>query len=99
VALVLVTPGDPERAELEVFDEGRASERLLLAAAAHGLGAGISWLKGDGPAAAKGLLGIPAERRVRTVVGVGRPDPAAGRARSRPAPRKPATEFVHQDRY
>jgi nitroreductase len=100
VALLLVTPGDPERAELEVFDEGRACERLLLAAAAHGLGAGVSWLKGDGPAAVKGLLGIPAERRVRTVVGLGYPDRAAAQARSRtPQPRKPPAEFVHRDRY
>src|SRR5262249_11590503 len=39
-ALVIVTAGDKERAEHEMFDEGRIAERLQLAAAAHRLGAG-----------------------------------------------------------
>ena len=100
VALVLVTPGVADRFELEVFDEGRLCERLMLAAAAHGLGAGVAWLKGDGPEAVKRLLGIPAERRVRTVVAIGHPDPAAAQGRNRPEqPRKPATSFAHVDRY
>ena len=100
VALVLVTPGAADRRELEVFDEGRLCERLLLAAAAHGLGAGVAWLKGDGPEAVKRLLGVPAGRRVRTVVGIGHPDTAAAQTRDRPAqPRKPASEFAHRGRY
>jgi len=100
VALVIVTAGDPARAELEIFDEGRLSERLLLAAAAHGLGSGVTWLKGDGPTAAKQLLGIPAERRVRTVIAIGHTDEEAVHAKPRnPQPRKSAAEFVHWDRY
>jgi nitroreductase len=100
VALVLVTPGAEDRFELDVFDEGRLCERLMLAAAAHGLGSGVAWLKGDGPEAVKRLLGIPAERRVRTVVAIGHPDPAAAQSRTRPAAaRKPAAAFAHRDRY
>src|SRR5215207_406678 len=41
LALVIVTPGSPERKDLEVFDDGRLVERLLLAAKAHGLGSNI----------------------------------------------------------
>ncbi|HVC32475.1 MAG TPA: nitroreductase family protein [Chloroflexota bacterium] len=100
VALVIVTLGDPAREELEVFDEGRMSERLLLAAAAHGLGASITTLKGEGPAVAKQALGIPAERRVKTVVAVGVADDAAIRAKPKnPQPRKPINEFAHWDHY
>lgn len=100
VALVIVTLGDPAREELEVFDEGRMSERLLIAATAHGLGASITTLKGEGPAAAKKALGIPAERRVKTVVAVGVPDDAAIRAKPKnPQPRKPIGEFAHWDRF
>jgi nitroreductase len=100
VSLVIVTPGDPARLELETFDDGRLSERLLLAAAAHGLGSGVTTLKGEGPDAAKKMLGIPAERRVRTVVNIGHPDKAAIQAKPKnPQPRKPTGEFAHMDHY
>ena len=95
VVLLLVTAG-----EASAFDEGRLAERLCLAAAAHGLGATVATLKNEGPAEAKQLLGIPAERRVVTVVAIGYPDVAARLARPRGAqPRKPMTEFVHWDRF
>ena len=100
VTLLIVTPGDPARFELEVFDDGLLAERLELAAAAHGLGAGVNTLKGDGPQAAKQLLGIPAEKRVRTVINIGVPDTDAIKAKPKvPQPRKPMTDFVHWDRY
>jgi len=101
VALVIVTPGDAERHDLEVFDDGRLVERLLLAASAHGLGSNIGTLKGEGPNVVKQALGIPAERRVWTVITLGHTDEAAVKARTRnpKAGRKPASEFVHQDRY
>ena len=101
LALLVVTPGDPERKELEVFDEGRLVERLLLAAKAHGLGSNVSTLKGEGPEVIKRALGIPAERRIWTVVTIGQIDHEArkARAQSPTAGRKPAAEFVHWDRY
>jgi nitroreductase len=100
VALVIVTAGDPARFELEVFDEGLLAERLQLAALANGLGSGITTLKGDGPSAAKELLGIPAEKRVRCVVAVGVRDEAAIAAKPKhPQPRKPIGEFAHWEKY
>src|SRR5207247_9387372 len=39
LGVVLVMPG--ENAELDTFDEGRLSERIMVAAAAHGLGSSI----------------------------------------------------------
>jgi nitroreductase len=84
------------------FDEGRLAERLCLGAAAHGLGATVATLKNDGPDNARALLGIPADRRVKTVVAVGHTDVEARRARP-PRPdggaRKPLSEFAHWGRY
>jgi nitroreductase len=99
--LVVVTPGVADRHDLEVFDNGRLVERLLLAAKAHGLGSNIATLKEDGPDVIKKALGIPPERRIWTVVTLGYPDEAAHRARpkSPTAGRKAATDFVHFDRY
>ena len=98
LGIVLVMAG--RLPEQETFDEGRLAERLMLAAAAHGLGSCIGWLRGDGPEAAKALLGIPDDRLVRTLLSVGYPDEAARRARPKnPAARKPVAAFVHLDRY
>jgi nitroreductase len=96
LALLIVTPGDAERRDLEIFDEGRMVERLLLAAKAHGLGSNVSTLKGEGPNIVK-----QADRRVWTVVTIGRIDEEAHRARARSATlgRKPPTDFVHWDHY
>ena len=101
LAFVVVTPGNPEARDLEAFDDGRLVERLLLAAKAFGLGANIGTLKGDGPDVMKQALGIPAERRVRSVVTIGYVDEAARKARatSPTAGRKPASDFAHWDRY
>lgn len=100
VALVLVLAGDPTRFEHETYDEGRVSERLMLAAHAFGVGSCIGWLRGQGPADAKTLLGIPEERLVRTIISFGYPDEEARRARPPVAQaRKPLTQIVYQERY
>lgn len=100
VALVIVTTGEKERFEHEAFDEGRLAERLQLAAAARGLGSGVTWLKNDGPERAKEYLGIPADRRVRTVIALGYRDEAAIKAKPRnPRPRKEPAQFAHRERY
>ena len=97
-AIVLVMAG--ENAEWETYDEGRLSERIGLAAAAHGLGSCIGWFAGDGRSAAKQLLGIPEKRLVRTAISLGYLDAAAQRARPKPAQaRKPLSELVHDERY
>ena len=98
MAIVLVMAGENE--EAETYDEGRLSERIGLAAAAHGLGSSIAWFAGEGRAAAKQLLEIPEERLVRTAISVGYPDEAAHGARPKPAQaRKPLSELVHEERY
>lgn len=101
VALVIVTPGDGDRHDLEVFDNGRLAERLLLAARAHGLGGNVATLKGPGPEVVRAALGIPAGKQIWTVVTLGHVDRQArkARAKSPTAGRKPGDAFVHWDRY
>jgi nitroreductase len=95
VALLIVTASDAS-----AFDEGRVAERLALAAKACGLGSCIATLKNDGPDAAKELLGIPTERRARTLVTIGHTDVEARRALPKaPQARKPMSEFAHWDQY
>lgn len=101
VVLVIVLANKPDRRDIECFDNGRLVERLLLACKAHGLGSNIATLKEDGPEVIKKALGVPAERRLWTVVTLGYPDEAAHAARpkSPTAGRKPREDFVHWDRY
>jgi nitroreductase len=95
VALLIVTAS-----ETSAFDEGRVAERLALAARACGLGSCIATLKNEGPDEAKQLLGIPSDRRARTLVTIGHTDVEARRALPRAAQaRKPMSEFAHWERY
>ena len=96
LGIVLVMAGEPSLVEQETFDEGRLSERIMLAAEAYGVGSSIGWFKGKGRADAKALLGVPQERLVRTIISLGYPDEEALRARpKRTDARKPLAEIVH----
>ena len=100
LGIVLVMAGEPGLADQETFDEGRLSERIMLAAEAYGVGSCIGWLRGKGRTDAKALLGIPQERLVRTTISLGHPDEEALRARPKVAnARKPLSEIVHFERY
>jgi nitroreductase len=98
LGIVLVMAGDP--AEQKVYDEGRLSERIMLAAWARGVGSSIGWIVGSGRAAAKELLGIPPEKMARTAISLGYPDEIARRPRKgRGAARKPLSQIVHEERH
>jgi len=85
----------------ESYDEGRVTERLLVAARLLGLGGGTAWF-GDAAQQAQGkaILGIPAERTARSVVVLGYPtttkDPRPGAAQGG---RKPLSEVVSYGRF
>jgi nitroreductase len=84
----------------EAYDEGRVTERLMIAARMLGLGGGIAWF-GDAEQEAEGkrILGIPQERTARQVVVIGTPtsikDPRPNPAQ---AGRKPLSEIVSYNR-
>lgn len=100
LGIVIVMAGDQGQVEQETFDEGRVSERMMLAAAAYGVGSSIGWFKGRGRAAAKQMLGIPQNKLVRTALSFGYPDEEARRARPKPAQaRKPLSTLVYEERY
>ena len=100
LGIVIVMAGNPDLVDQETYDEGRLSERIMLAAEAYGVGSSIGWFKGKGRTDAKSLLGIPQERLVRTVISFGYPDEEARRARPKVADaRKPLSELVHWERY
>ena len=100
VAIVLVMAGDTGQEEQETYDEGRLSERIMLAASAFGVGSSIGWFRRSGMTDAKALLGVPQERLVRTAISVGYPDEEARRARPKPAQaRKSLADSVHNERY
>jgi len=92
IALVINAKGEISGA----FDEGRVTERLMIAARLLGLGAGTAWY-GDASqqAAAKELLGIPVEMTARSMVVIGHPAPGA---QSNSGGRKPLSELVSYDR-
>lgn len=91
------------------FDAGRLAERLMLAAAAHGLGSCIgSIFPVANEVRAKALLGVPAERELHTTIGFGYPaDETAGRIQTTPEVksvlpsigRKPLGEIAHDERF
>jgi nitroreductase len=100
LGIVVVMAGNTDLVDQETYDEGRLSERIMLAAEAYGVGSCIGWLKGNGRKDAKTLLGIPQERLVRTVISLGYPDEEARRARAKVAgARKPLSELAHWERY
>jgi nitroreductase len=103
LGIVLVMDNSNE--EYATHDEGRLCERIMLAAAAHGLGSCIGWWSGEAREEAKRLLGAPAGSIVRTVIPIGYP--ASGRrpfeeelkAERRGTARKAIEAFVHQERF
>lgn len=95
-AIVIVMAGTSP--EIESYDEGRLTERLMLAAGAHGLGAGIWWYK-DGGAAAKRILSIPEARRVRAAIGLGYPAERPAGQPKKTDTRRPLSDLVHEEHY
>ena len=98
-AIAIVLPGD-ERTVSRAYDEGRAAERIMIAAHQLGLAAGISWIRSAvGPTVAP-LLGLPAERFVRTIVAVGHPTERARQPNSPPGQaRLPRDQVVVEERW
>lgn len=76
-AAVAVALPDDQYAISHAYDEGRASERMLIAASLLGLGGGIAWITTKVRPVVAGLLGIPEGWFVRTIVVVGHPTEAA----------------------
>ena len=100
LGIALVMSGDLEHPDFDTYDEGRLSERIMLAADALGLGSAIGWFKDAASDEAKRILGVPQERLLRTIMSIGYTDAEAYRQRQRPAqPRKGLGDIVHHERW
>jgi hypothetical protein len=99
-ALAIVLPDEPERVVSRAYDDGRAAERVLVAATMLGVAAGIAWIRPDVLPVARELLGLPDDRIVRTVMSLGHPSEAAKRPKSAPgSARLPRDETVFDERW
>lgn len=98
VAIAIVMPG--EKAVLDAFDEGRVTERILIAATAIGLASAMGWIPQEAREEAGRLLNVPEGRLLRTVVAIGHATDAATEPRSRRGrARLPLEQLVHGDRW
>ena len=100
-AIAIVLPQQPPGSGVShSYDEGRAAERMLIAASYVGLGAGIAWILAEARRVVGGLLGLPEDRFVRTVVAIGHPTEKASKPKTaRGEARLPRGETVHLERW
>ena len=95
VAIAIEMPG--EDAETDAYDEARVAERILIAAGAMDLGAGIGWAEAPEWPDIRELLGVQPPAFVRTIVSIGHPTDEARRPRTGPGTgRRPLKEFVRE---
>ena len=95
VAIAIAMGG--ANAECDAYDEGRAAERILVAANALGLGAGIGWaIESRRPQVAQ-LLGLTPPAFVRTIISLGHSTEAARQLKSAPGTaRRPLKDLVRE---
>lgn len=95
VAIAIEMPG--EDTETDAYDEARVAERILIAAGAMDLGAGIGWAEAPEWPEIRELLGVQPPAFVRTIVSIGHPTAEARRPRTGPGTgRRPLEEFVRE---
>lgn len=97
-AIAIIVPDEPERELSRAFDDGRAAERILIAANMLGLGGGISRVRPDVRGGINEALDLPANRSVRTIVAIGHPSDDALAPKSKPgAARLPREQVIYQE--
>ncbi len=99
LAIAIVLNGQSETSE--AYDEGRVTERLLVAARFFGVGGGTAWFgNAEQQAAARAILGVPDGRKARSVVALGYPvtskDPRPNAAEGG---RRPLSEIVSHNTF
>lgn len=96
--IAIIVPEEPEREFSRAFDDGRAAERILVAAHLLGLGGGISRVRADVRPGINKALKLPANRSVRTIVGLGHPTEDALQPKSRPGQaRLPREQVIYEE--
>jgi nitroreductase len=97
-AIAIVLPADDAHEISLAYDDGRAAERVLIAAGMLELGAGIAWVRSDVRAAIGEVLGVPADHYIRTIVALGHPTAAALAPKTASGEaRLPRAESIHDE--
>jgi nitroreductase len=95
VVIAMVLNGDKKISE--AYDEGRVTERIMIAAKLLGLASAVAWYtEADEQARAKAVLGVPEAATLRSVIAIGHP--AATSQPSSHGGRKPLDEIVSHNR-
>ena len=81
-AVAVVLPEAKGKGISHAYDEGRAAERMLIAASFLDLGAAVAWILPDVRPLVGSLLRLPEDWFVRTIVALGHPSAAALRPKS-----------------
>jgi len=99
-AIAIATVHKQGGAVSHAFDEGRAAERMLVAASFLGLGAGVVWVRAEARPVVSELLALPEDRFVRTIIAIGHPTESARRPKSdHGQARLPRIETVFHERF
>lgn len=99
VAIAVVLPADDHEIS-RAYDEGRAVERIMIAAELVGLRSGITWIRRDVASAVAAVLALPEGFLVRTIMAIGHPTGAALAPKSEPGKaRLPRDEVVMRERW
>lgn len=95
LSIAIVLDGDSRSVP---YDEGRVSERIMLAAQALGLGSGTAWFgTPESQETVRDLLGVPAGKTVWSAVGIGYTD--TSQTQTTLSGRKPLADLVSYGRY
>lgn len=94
----IVMPVAEGKAVSYAFDEARAAERILVAAALLGLAGGLMWLASGSRPAVGELLGVPEGWSLRTVIALGHPRGSRPKS-ARGTARLPRSETVYAERW
>jgi nitroreductase len=98
--IAIVLPVDDAHQIAQAYDDGRAAERVLIAAGMLDLGAGIAWVRDDVRQAVGERLRLPDDRYVRTILALGHPTDRAQAPKSEPgAARLSREETVFEERW
>jgi nitroreductase len=99
-AIAIVLPVDDSHETSLAYDEGRAAERILIAAGMLDLGAGIAWIRSDVRAEVSGVFGLPTDRYIRTIIAIGHPSEAALKPKAAPGEARLARdESIFRERW